>query len=109
MAEPSEFRLTHHARKRMVQRMGLNKRAGDRTFRRAVTTGMWRSEMSDSLRRMCDAYWQRPHHQAGKASDYILSGGHVFIMRGTVCVTVIGIPKMISIRFLAENRRRQQR
>lgn len=81
--------ITDHAFIRGKERLGLNKKALQRTADKALDSGAPRTEYTGGFRRYLDKLWHG-HDQKG---DLIVFGHHIYVFQGVVMVTVLEVPR----------------
>lgn len=85
----SEANVTHHAHKRIRERVGLPKCAAQKTAQRALTDGVRREDTHGSLRRYLDALY----HYNEQCDSIRVWAEKVYIFAGHTLVTVLDLPQ----------------
>jgi hypothetical protein len=80
--------VTDHAYVRGKQRTGLKKASLERLLERVLEEGIQHSDTTGKLRKYMD--WLYLSHEKGTSTR--IYGGHVYILRGDVLITVISLP-----------------
>ena len=80
--------ISNHARKRMKERCGFNKNAGERMARKAFKEGITHAQTKGNLNKWVTSLF----FKTKKADNIRLYGDHAYIFCGEVLVTVIAIP-----------------
>lgn len=88
MKEDRRMRVSNHARKRMKERCGTNKKSSDRVANLAFERGLTHQEVTGKLCRWVDGVYLK-HHTGNQIRLY---NGKVFIFHNDVLVTVKPIP-----------------
>lgn len=88
MGEYFEIKISRHAKKRMKERCGLNKKASERLAYIAYTKGLTHSELCGRLKRYVDYLYFREE----KANAIRIYGNEVYIFQGNVLITVFDLP-----------------
>ena len=81
--------VTHHANKRMRERVGIPKRAIDRYAENALDNGLTHADCKGSLKRYIDSLYFRNHD----ANNIRIYNGNVYIFHDDVLITVLKLPK----------------
>ena len=87
--------VSRHARMRMRQRLGINKRACDREVARALRHGLRRRELTGAVRRWVDN--QRALHPGTR---YVIMPNGIFVLGRDVLVTVISPPQGLRVHIV---------
>lgn len=86
--------VTHHARKRVKQRLGLKKCLADSIADDALKEGTKRENTNGNLRRFLDKiYYRNPDHK-----EIIVHHQKVFIFKDDLLITVYALPGNLSIK-----------
>ena len=80
--------ITNHAYDRMKERLGWNRKAGERMAYKAYTDGTTHGETRGSLHRYLDSVYLAYHN----ASQMRIYGEALFIFSGTKLLTVYALP-----------------
>lgn len=81
--------VSRHAKKRIKQRMGINKKASERVAKRALTEGLTHAETTSMLHRYLDSLYLS-HEKGGKMRVYHQK---VFVFsNNNVLITVLQLP-----------------
>ena len=81
--------LTHHAKKRAKQRLGINKRSSQKQADKALEFGLLNNEFSGSFRRYLDGLYFK-YETAGAVRVY---GEHVYLFNTEdVLITIMHVP-----------------
>lgn len=81
--------VTKHAEVRLIERLGLNKKAVKRATERAFLKGKSFVIFNGSLRRYLDKLYLT--HK--KADNIKVFGNFIYLFRGTLLITVFELPK----------------
>ena len=84
-----EIRLTKHAVERGKERLGLNRKALQRTADRAFAEGLQVKDTSGTLRRYLDGLGMTYK----KGNNTRVYGLHVYIIQRCVLITVLHLPR----------------
>lgn len=80
--------VTKHAKQRIKQRCGVNKKSADRMAKIAYEKGVKHREVSGNLRKWVDGLYLK-HHQGNQIRLY---GDKAYIFHDARLITVIQIP-----------------
>jgi len=79
--------VSTHAKKRLHERMGVNKKSSERVAQNALKSGIKRQDFSGSIRRFLDMlYFQYMD------KEIIVYSNKVFVFAGDILVTVMDLP-----------------
>ncbi len=81
--------VTHHAEKRIRQRLGINKSAVDRTAEKALQYGITHAETKGKLSRHLDGIFLLNY----KPTNLRVYNHSVYLFNGTTLITVLLLPK----------------
>lgn len=83
-----EIEITNHAYDRMKERLGWNRKAGERMACRAYTDGITHGETRGSLHRYLDSVFL----SYGNATQMRIYGEALFLFSGSRLLTVYALP-----------------
>lgn len=95
--------VTKHARKRMKERCGLNKRSVQRMAQRVYELGVCGDDVNGSLKR-----WIACHNAWNETKEIRLYGDHCFVFARGKMITVLHIPQTMT-KHPSYRRKRMQR
>lgn len=81
--------VTDHAILRGKERLGLKRKALQRTADKALTQGFQREGFTGGLRRYLDKLW----HGHDKVADLLVFGHHIYVFNGVILITVLEVPR----------------
>ena len=85
-----ELTVTHHAKKRLKQRMGINKKSYDKISKRALEEGLKHSETSGLLNKYLNKIFLSHDRKAGKLRVYHQK---IFVFTSdNILVTILQLP-----------------
>lgn len=82
------MKVTRHAKKRMKERCGLNKKSTDRMAEIAYENGLKHRELTENLKKWVNSLYFYNH----RANQIRLYGDKAYIFHNTELITVIQIP-----------------
>lgn len=85
----TELRITHHAKDRTKDRMGLSKKLADKKAQEALDFGVTHAETSGKLQKYFNALYLR--HQTG--NNIRIYHRYVYIFQGNTLITILHLPK----------------
>lgn len=80
--------VTQHGKKRLKERVGLNKKSAEKNADKAFQEGIKHSEVSGSLRKYFDALYL----QNRSANNIRIYGEKVYLFGGNKLITVLNLP-----------------
>lgn len=80
--------ITKHAKTRIVQRCGVNKKSVEAVADKALLSGLTHKDVSGSLAR----YLDKLYLSHGVANNMRIYGQKVFLFRGSRLITVVNLP-----------------
>ena len=83
-----ELEITNHAYDRMKERLGWNRKAGERMAYKAYTDGITHGETRGSLHRYLDSVFLA----CGNATQMRIYGEALFLFSGSRLLTVYALP-----------------
>ena len=88
-----ELIVTHHAKKRLKQRMGINKKSYDKISKRALEEGLKHSETSGLLRKYLNKIFLSHDRKAGNLRVYHQK---IFVFTSdNILVTILQLPSQL--------------
>ena len=85
-------RITFHGRKRAKQRMGLQKKAVERTVNRVLLSGKRRTDIGGAFRKYLDHLFEKGKLY-GTHADVIVYGNNIFLVSGEYLITTWPTPR----------------
>lgn len=106
MEQITEIKLSHHAKKRMKERCGLNKKAAERLAIIAFTQGLTHAELRGRVKRYVDYLYLKEQ----RANAIKIYGNEIFLFRGNMLITVLDLPSRFtrSVQQLSKKRHSEQ-
>jgi len=89
LKEEEKSALTHHARQRLKQRVGLNKKSANRVADRALGLGLRHAELKGSLIKYANELYLKNKN----INNLRIYGEHVYLFHDYVLITVFHLPR----------------
>ena len=97
-----KLKITDHAKKRLVERIGINKRSTEKISEVAFREGLSHSDLTGILKKYIDKVYLKEK----KANNIRIYGTNVYLFKNTTLITVLRLTSKLSKIAIKLNKKR---